>query len=427
MKVFLSVQIGTQNPLADANGRLCPKDQCANLQGKGKLHYPTNVCGPLFEEELEFWGLDANQVEPCCWMTYTQHRDTKDTLQVIDTLDIDMEKPSDEEIAKRFGWEEDYLNGNLNRWQRIKPKIWSLFEEPWTSNSARVMSVISVFFICASIFSFCFKTHPAFRVPYLNVTYYWTNASVHDFYLLNSLQQHHQPRNDAKSALSAAGSSIFHSNVKSSTTNRHRNRPPYGSRSSHDYRRHYNLRDAQKHSNLQNLQKLPGLGYGLEKIKTVPHEAFFWIELVANIWFLFEFLIRFACCPDKCRFIKTLINIIDLVATASFYVDYAAESLMPPDMDGRDLMEIFSIIRIMRLFKLTQHSSGLKILIQTFKASAQELMLLVFFVLLGIVIFAALIYYAERIEFNPKNDFDSIPRGLWWAIVTMCTIGFGDM
>ena len=38
------------------------------------MHYPTDVCGPLFEEELEFWGLDANQVEPCCWMTYTQHR-----------------------------------------------------------------------------------------------------------------------------------------------------------------------------------------------------------------------------------------------------------------------------------------------------------------------------------------------------------------
>ena len=43
----------------------------------GKLHYPTHVCGPLFEEELEFWGLDANQVEPCCWMTYTVHRDTQ--------------------------------------------------------------------------------------------------------------------------------------------------------------------------------------------------------------------------------------------------------------------------------------------------------------------------------------------------------------
>ena len=41
----------------------------------GKLHYPTDVCGPLFEEELEYWGLDSNQVEPCCWMTYTQVRE----------------------------------------------------------------------------------------------------------------------------------------------------------------------------------------------------------------------------------------------------------------------------------------------------------------------------------------------------------------
>jgi hypothetical protein len=44
----------------------------------------------------------------------------------------------------------------------------------------------------------------------------------------------------------------------------------------------------------------------------------------------------------------------------------------------------------------------------------QELLLLVFFVLLGIVIFAALVYYAERIEHNPSNQFDSIPVGLWW-------------
>lgn len=46
--------------------------QVLNYYRTGKLHYPTDVCGPLFEEELEFWGLDSNQVEPCCWMTYTQ-------------------------------------------------------------------------------------------------------------------------------------------------------------------------------------------------------------------------------------------------------------------------------------------------------------------------------------------------------------------
>ena len=54
-------------------------------------------------------------------------------------------------------------------------------------------------------------------------------------------------------------------------------------------------------------------------------------------------------------------------------------------------------------------------------------MLLVFFLVLGIVIFASLVYYAERIQVNPTNDFSSIPLGLWWALVTMTTVGYGDM
>ncbi len=52
---------------------------------------------------------------------------------------------------------------------------------------------------------------------------------------------------------------------------------------------------------------------------------------------------------------------------------------------------------------------------------------MVFFVLLAIVIFAALVYYGERVEDNPENQFKSIPVGLWWAVVTICTIGFGGM
>lgn len=71
-------------------------------------------------------------------MTYTQHRDTQETLAVIESLDLDSDPPTQEETAKKFGWEEDYYAGTLNRWQRLKPKVWALFDEPWSSKYARV-------------------------------------------------------------------------------------------------------------------------------------------------------------------------------------------------------------------------------------------------------------------------------------------------
>lgn len=337
--------------------------QILNYYRTGKLHYPTDVCGPLFEEELEFWGLDANQVEPCCWMTYTQHRDTEETLAVLDRLDLDTEKPSEEEIARKFGFEEDYANNRLSRWQRLKPKMWSFFDEPNSSTGAKLIGIMSVFFICVSITSFCLKTDPNMRVPVIqNVTLYLPNN-----------------RTD----------------------------------------------------------------WSLDKVATNPHESFQLIETICNIWFTLELLARFVSCPSKLAFMTSLVNIIDFTATLSFYIDLLLPSILQSaaigDADAvasatsqmqttnTDILEFFSIIRIMRLFKLTRHSAGLKILVQTFKASAGELILLVFFLLLGIVIFASLIYYAERIQTNPDNDFNSIPLGLWWALVTMTTVGYGDL
>ncbi|KAM3956976.1 shaker cognate w isoform 1-T1 [Aphomia sociella] len=320
--------------------------QVLNYYRTGKLHYPTDVCGPLFEEELEFWGLDANQVEPCCWMTYTQHRDTQETLAVLDRLDLDTEKPSDEEVARKFGFEEDYYKGTISWWQQLKPQMWSLFDEPYSSNAAKIIGVISVFFICVSIISFCLKTHPDMRVPVI---------------------------------------------------------------------RNYTVTTANQTQS-----------WALDKVQTNAHVAFFYIECVCNAWFTLEILVRFISSPNKCEFIKSSVNIIDYIATMSFYIDLTLQKYAS-HVENADILEFFSIIRIMRLFKLTRHSSGLKILIQTFRASAKELTLLVFFLVLGIVIFASLVYYAERIQTNPHNDFNSIPLGLWWALVTMTTVGYGDM
>lgn len=209
-----------------------------------------------------------------------------------------------------------------------------------------MIGVISVFFICVSILSFCLKTHPDMKVP------------------------------------------VIKKLIVNTASNR--------------------------------------TAFTIEKTETEAHVAFFYIECICNAWFTFEILVRFVASPNKCEFINSSVNIIDYIATASFYIDLMLRKFAS-HLENADIMEFFSIIRIMRLFKLTRHSSGLKILIQTFRASAKELTLLVFFLVLGIVIFASLVYYAERIQINPHNDFKSIPLGLWWALVTMTTVGYGDM
>lgn len=60
------------------------------------------------------------------------------TLAILDKLDIDAEKPSEEEVARMFGYEDDYMAGRLSRWQRLKPRVWSLFDEPHSSFGAKV-------------------------------------------------------------------------------------------------------------------------------------------------------------------------------------------------------------------------------------------------------------------------------------------------
>ena len=172
----------------------------------------------------------------------------------------------------------------------------------------------------------------------------------------------------------------------------------------------------------------PLLSWTLRKISTEPHPAFLYIEIVCNIWFTVEILIRFLVSPKKINFVKSLVNIIDFIATLSFYFDFIMQVIMDSNINSAhhsDLYEFISIVRIFRLFKLTRHSAGLKILIHTFKASMKELLLLIFFLVLFIVIFASLIYYAERLQTNPENQFTSIPIGLWWSIVTMTTVGYG--
>ena len=82
------------------------------------------------------------------------------------------------------------------------------------------------------------------------------------------------------------------------------------------------------------------------------------------------------------------------------------------------------VLRICRVLRLARHYTGVKILILALKASFKELGMLVIFVFIVVLLYAVAIYYAK---FFVTDTFETIPSGYWWAIITLTTVGYGDM
>ncbi|XP_036905322.1 potassium voltage-gated channel subfamily C member 2 isoform X3 [Sturnira hondurensis] len=328
-----------------------------NYYRTGKLHCPADVCGPLFEEELAFWGIDETDVEPCCWMTYRQHRDAEEALDTFETPDLIGGDPGDDEdlAAKRLGIEDTAgpggPDGKSGRWRRLQPRMWALFEDPYSSRAARFIAFASLFFILVSITTFCLETHEAFNIV----------------------------KNKTEPVIN--GTSVV-------------------------------------------------LQY---EIETDP--ALTYVEGVCVVWFTFEFLVRIVFSPNKLEFVKNLLNIIDFVAILPFYLEVGLSGLSSKAAkDVLGFLRVVRFVRILRIFKLTRHFVGLRVLGHTLRASTNEFLLLIIFLALGVLIFATMIYYAERVGAQPNDpsasehtQFKNIPIGFWWAVVTMTTLGYGDM
>ncbi|XP_040834939.1 potassium voltage-gated channel subfamily A member 5 [Ochotona curzoniae] len=278
-----------------------------------------------------------------------------------------------DEAMERFREDEGFIKEEerplpRNEFQR---QVWLIFEYPESSGSARAIAIVSVLVILISIITFCLETLPEFK---------------DERELLRHPPVPHQPPAPAPGANGSNGAMA----------------PASG----------------------------PTVAPLLPRTLADP---FFIVETTCVIWFTFELLVRFFACPSKAEFSRNIMNVIDIVAIFPYFITLGTELAEQQPGGGQNgqqamslaILRVIRLVRVFRIFKLSRHSKGLQILGKTLQASMRELGLLIFFLFIGVILFSSAVYFAEAD--NQGTHFSSIPDAFWWAVVTMTTVGYGDM
>jgi len=141
--------------------------------------------------------------------------------------------------------------------------------------------------------------------------------------------------------------------------------------------------------------------------------------------FTVEYLLRLWSCTENRKyhspiwgrllFIVTPLALIDLIAILPFYIP------MVTNVDLRFLRAL----RLFRIFKMTRYSSRFKVFMDVLRDKKEEILISLMLVVVLLIISASLMYYAEN-KVQPE-EFSNIPEAMWWAVVTLTTVGYGEV
>ena len=160
----------------------------------------------------------------------------------------------------------------------------------------------------------------------------------------------------------------------------------------------------------------------LESIESVREKYSYLLRLIEwcfTILFSLEYIVRIFIVNHKSKYVFSFYGIIDLLAILPTYLGL----FLPVTSHSLAIIRLLRLLRIFRILKLPRYITESQALMRALISSKQKIGVFFFFVLILVIILGTIMYIVE----NQDSGFTSIPQSIYWAIVTLTTVGYGDM
>ncbi|RLD77613.1 MAG: ion transporter [Bacteroidetes bacterium] len=159
----------------------------------------------------------------------------------------------------------------------------------------------------------------------------------------------------------------------------------------------------------------------LESVKEINEtfgELILTLEWIITFFFTIEYFLRIYIVTKPSKYIFSFYGIIDLLSVLPSYI-----GLVFAGISGLMVIRALRLLRIFRILKLSRYVSESKVIISALKASRTKISVFLYAIVMIVIIIGTIMYLIE----GEKGGFTSIPQGIYWAIVTLTTVGYGDI